>query len=146
MFSALANHPTIAFDLDVEPELEVDADPDQLFRVIMNLCRNAAQALEADTDPAIVRRIGLHASRGGTIVVIRISDTGPAFRIGRVKISSRRSRGVRRGGTGLGLAICAELVRLHGGTIELLDVSSGAAFEITIPDRVIELKRGRRLG
>lgn len=143
----LANHPTIAFDLNIEPELEVDADPDQLFRVIMNLCRNSAQALEADTDPAIVRRIGLHASRGGAIVVIRISDTGPGVPDrARENLFKAFQGGVRRGGTGLGLAICAELVRLHGGTIELLDVSSGAAFEITIPDRVIELKRGRRLG
>ena len=33
------------------PGLEVDADPDQLFRVLVNLCRNAVQALEGDREP-----------------------------------------------------------------------------------------------
>lgn len=143
----LVGHPTIEFEMNVGHDLEVDADPDHLFRVIMNLCRNSAQALEADTDPAIVKRIALEATRGGSVVIIRISDTGPGVPDrARENLFKAFQGGVRRGGTGLGLAICSELVRLHGGTIELIDVSTGAVFEITIPDRVIELKRGRRLG
>jgi signal transduction histidine kinase len=143
----LVGHPSIEFEMNVGHDLEVDADPDHLFRVIMNLCRNSAQALEADTDPAIVKRIALEATRGGSVVIIRISDTGPGVPDrARENLFKAFQGGVRRGGTGLGLAICSELVRLHGGTIELIDVGTGAVFEITIPDRVIELKRGRRLG
>jgi signal transduction histidine kinase len=43
--------------------------------------------------------------------------------------------GARKGGSGLGLAISAELIRAHGGEIELLEPARGAAFRITIPDR-----------
>ena len=41
----------------------------------------------------------------------------------------------RKGGTGLGLAVAQELVAAHGGTIRLLEIDNGAAFEIDIPDR-----------
>ncbi len=141
----LANHPVIDFEARVGHDIEVDADPDHLFRVLMNLCRNAVQALEADSDPAIVKRISLLAERSGSVVVIRVADTGPGVPDrARANLFKAFQGGVRRGGTGLGLAICAELVRVHGGTIELIGTGQGATFELTIPDRVIELKRGRR--
>jgi len=141
----LVNHPAITFETSVDDDLEVDADPDQLFRVLMNLCRNAAQALETDTDHVIVRRITLEAGRRGTVVTIRVADTGPGVpERARDNLFKAFQGGVRRGGTGLGLAICAELVRAHGGSIELVNTGRGALFEISIPDRVIELKRGRR--
>jgi signal transduction histidine kinase len=47
---------------------------------------------------------------------------------------------MRTGGTGLGLAIAAEIVRLHGGEIKLVDGTIGAAFRITIPDRPVDLE------
>jgi len=43
----------------------------------------------------------------------------------------------RKGGTGLGLAVAQELVAAHGGSIRLLEIDHGAAFEIEIPDRGI---------
>ncbi|MEJ1157125.1 sensor histidine kinase [Prosthecomicrobium sp. N25] len=141
----LAGHGTIRFDAQVPRDLEIDADPDQLFRVLMNLMRNAMQALDGDLDPAIVRRIGVTAERRGTVVVIRISDTGPGVPPrARENLFKAFQGGFRRGGTGLGLAICAELVRAHGGTVELLDRAPGATFEISIPDRVIELRAAQR--
>jgi hypothetical protein len=50
----------------------------------------------------------------------------------------------KAGGTGLGLAIAAELVRAHGGDINLVDGTIGATFRITIPDRAVELGARRR--
>ena len=51
----------------------------------------------------------------------------------------------RAGSTGLGLAISAELARAHGGQLTLLDESTeGAVFQVAIPDRVSELRPGRR--
>ena len=130
----------IRFEIDVDKALEIDADPDHLFRVLLNLVRNAAQALEADADPAIVRRITVRARRSGTVVSLQVSDTGPGVPArARDKLFRPFEGGVRRGGIGLGLAICAELVRAHGGTIELLDGVPGATFEITIADRVVDL-------
>jgi signal transduction histidine kinase len=133
----LVDHPTISFDNQVPGGLEIDADPDQLFRVLVNLCRNAMQALDSDLGPAVVRRLTVSAARQGATVLIRVEDTGPGVpERARASLFRAFSDGTRPGGTGLGLAIAAELVRAHGGSITLVDHSGpGAIFEIVIPDR-----------
>lgn len=133
----LVGHPTIAWENRVPADLEVDADPDQLFRVLVNLCRNAMQAMEGDDDPSIVRRLSLAASRTGGTVTITVEDSGPGVpEKARAHLFRAFQGGARPGGTGLGLAIAAELVRAHGGTIALVErPGPGATFEIVIPDR-----------
>jgi len=135
----------IGFSVDMAANLEIDADPDQIFRVLLNLVRNASQAFEADTDPSLVKRITVSATRSGSVVTIRVADTGPGVpEEARQNLFRPFQGGFRRGGTGLGLAICAELVRAHGGSIELVERGPGATFELTIPDRVIDLARVER--
>jgi len=135
----------VRFAIEIPPGLEVDADPDQLFRLLLNLVRNARQAFEADHEPALVKRITLSAERHGAVVTIRVRDTGPGVPArARDNLFRAFQGGVRAGGTGLGLAICAELARAHGGTVELVENGPGATFEVTIPDRVIDLSRIER--
>lgn len=132
----LTTHPRIQFVAEMAEDLEVDADPDQLFRVLMNLLRNAQLAVETDPDPAVVRRITVRGRRDGDRVTVHVADTGPGVPArAREKLFRPFEGGMRPGGTGLGLAICAELVRAHGGTIALLDDGPGATFAVTIPDR-----------
>ena len=133
----LVGHTTIEWESRVPAGLEIDADPDQLFRVLVNLGRNAIQALDGDQDPAVVRRLSIDAARAGDRVSIRVADTGPGVPDkARAHLFQAFQGAVRPGGTGLGLAIAAELVRAHGGTIALLETPGpGAAFEIVIPDR-----------
>ncbi|SON54059.1 Nitrogen regulation protein NR(II) [Hartmannibacter diazotrophicus] len=129
----------------VDEALEIDADPDQMFRVLVNLVRNAAQALEGPADASLVSRITLSAERVGSVVRIRVADTGPGLpEKARESLFKAFQGSMRRGGTGLGLAIAAELVRAHGGTITLLDITPGTTFEIEIPDRPVQLKDVRR--
>ena len=77
----------------VERGLRVDADPDQLFRVLLNLARNALQALEgrAPNDPGR-DQLRITGQREGAVVVIEVSDTGPGVPRRRARICSRRSR------------------------------------------------------
>jgi signal transduction histidine kinase len=129
----------------VERGLEVDADPDQLFRVLLNLARNAVQALDGrpvkDPGNAQVRVTG---RREGAVVVIEVSDTGPGLpEKARAHLFEAFQGSARSGSTGLGLAIAADLVRAHGGEIRLVDGTIGAAFRITIPDRAVELDARR---
>jgi signal transduction histidine kinase len=133
----LTGHNLIAFENDVPVGLEVDADPDQLFRVLVNLCRNAMQALEGDPDSALVRRLSVAARRDNGAVSIRVSDTGPGVpERARAHLFQAFQGAARPGGTGLGLAIAAELIRSHGGSITLIEgAGPGAVFEIVIPDR-----------
>jgi len=132
----LVGHATITFENRVPADLEIDADPEQLFRVLVNLSRNAMQALESDQDPAVVRRLTISASRDDGAVRIMVADTGPGVPAqARAHLFRAFQGSLRPGGIGLGLAIAAELVRAHRGTIELLENNSpGATFVIVVPD------------
>jgi len=132
----------------VERGLTVDADHDQLFRVLVNVARNAVQALELHgaRDPAR-DQIRITGRREGSVVVIEVSDTGPGIPDkARAHMFQAFQGSARAGGTGLGLAIAAELVRAHGGEIRLVPGTIGATFSITIPDRTVDLnsRRGER--
>ncbi len=129
----------------VERGLVVDADYDQLFRILLNLARNAVQALEsrAAGDPGR-DQIRITGRREGAVVVIEVSDTGPGFsEQARAHLFEAFQGSTRTGGAGLGLAIAAELVRAHGGEIHLVEGTIGATLRLTIPDRAVELSAHR---
>ncbi len=125
----------IAIRLDVPDDLAVDADSDQLSRVLVNLVRNAVQALAQGGAQGGPPMVLVSARRAGAAVTIRIADNGPGIaNRTRAHLFEAFTGSGRPGGTGLGLAICAEIVRAHGGTIAL-DPVPGAQFRIVIPDR-----------
>ncbi len=128
----------------VERGLKIDADQDQLFRILLNLTRNAVQALEtgATRDPSR-DQIRITGRREGAVAVIEVSDTGPGLPAATRAHLFEAFHGSSHGGAGLGLAIAAELVRAHGGEIRLIDGTIGAIFHITIPDRAIEISARR---
>ena len=139
----------IEFIAQVAPDLVVDADSEQLFRIIHNLCRNAREALAAlgEQEPDSPRRITVFGQRIGSVVGIIVDDTGPGMpRKARENLFTAFRGSARSGGTGLGLAIARELVLAHGGTIALVEKPlAGTQFRIEIPDRPISLDdyRGR---
>lgn len=132
----LAPEVGIAFDADVPEDLMVDADPDQLSRVLVNLVRNAVQALSQAGSPEGRPRIAIAAKREGASVTILVEDTGPGIpeRI-KADLFTPFQGSAHKGGTGLGLTIASELVHLHGGAIILDDADGRTRFRITIPDR-----------
>jgi signal transduction histidine kinase len=149
-------HEALGLGLDIpirwivamERGLTVEADHDQLFRVLVNLARNAMQALETRgaRDPAR-DQIRITGRREGSVAVIEVSDTGPGVpEKAQAHLFQAFQGSARSGGTGLGLAIAAELVRAHGGEIRLVPGTIGATFSISIPDRAVDLnsRRGER--
>ncbi len=138
----------IRWIVSVERGLTMEADHDQLFRVLVNVARNAVQALETrgQRDPAR-DQIRITGRREGSVVVLEVSDTGPGVpEKARAHLFQAFQGSARAGGTGLGLAIAAELVRAHGGEISLVPGTIGATFRIAIPDRAVDLssRRGER--
>jgi signal transduction histidine kinase len=128
----------IAWVLDMEDQLLVDADHEHLFRVLSNLVRNAVQALEQQGDGKD-GEIRVKGWRDGRKVFIEVSDNGPGVPAkARANIFRAFQVSTRKGGTGLGLAIAEELVAVHGGRLELLDRDKGATFLIELPDRVVK--------
>lgn len=126
----------IEFVNAVDPELEVEADAEQLFRVLSNLCRNAVQAMSGDREAALVRRLTLSTARERGAVRIFVSDTGPGLPPrARENLFAAFRGAAKSGGTGLGLAIAQELVHAHGGEITLVESGNGlTVFCITLPD------------
>ena len=123
----------------VAPDMEVDADSEQLFRILTNLARNAVQAMSTDMDGAVVRRLTVSADREGSVSRIFVEDTGPGLpTVARENLFAAFRGSARSGGTGLGLAIAHELVRAHGGTIDLVESVGGrTVFAMTIPDQPV---------
>lgn len=135
----------IEFSSTFEDSMEIDADPEQLFRVLTNLSRNAIQAMRADDTPATVKRLSITAGHMGSTVLISVQDTGPGLPPkARENLFSAFKGSARAGGTGLGLAICHELITAHGGTIELRgDNGVGTQFEIRLPQAPVSLAKHR---
>jgi signal transduction histidine kinase len=122
----------IRLECEVPHEMTVRADPEQLYRVLANLMRNARQAIMATGQPGVVRVVGREDARAWWIDV---SDTGPGLPAkAREFLFTPFQGGARKGGSGLGLAISAELVRGHGGTLTLAETgASGTRFTICLP-------------
>ncbi|MEP9386280.1 HAMP domain-containing sensor histidine kinase [Mesorhizobium sp. KR9-304] len=129
----------------VDAGFEIDADSEQLFRVLTNLSRNAIQAMTSDNGAAVVRRLTISAERIGSVSRILVTDTGPGLpRKARENLFAAFRGSARSGGTGLGLAIAHELVRAHGGSLELVESLGGrTVFSVTIPDQPVRLDEAR---
>jgi signal transduction histidine kinase len=139
--AGLASDASISWINAVERGLTIDADPDHLFRILLNLVRNAAQALENHPQgDAATQQIRVTGRREGAVTILEVSDTGPGVPAkARDHLFEAFQGSVRPGGSGLGLAIAAELVGAHGGDIHLVEGTIGATFRITLPDRPVEL-------
>jgi signal transduction histidine kinase len=120
---------------DVPADIILRADPEQLHRVLSNLVRNARQAIMSSGGAGRIRISGRDAAEGWTI---EVCDSGPGLpKKALDHLFKPFHGGARKGGTGLGLAICAELVRGHGGRLELAGTGpEGTIFRITLPDGI----------
>ena len=129
---------------DAKHSLHVDADREQLIRILTNLTRNAIQAIETRKGPNSSVRIS--GDRKGALALIFVADTGPGIPPAiRNKMFEAFQTAARAGGTGLGLAISAELLNAHGGKISVSSSDEqGTVFEISIPDQV-DTEKGRVL-
>ncbi|MDT8345213.1 MAG: HAMP domain-containing sensor histidine kinase [Thermohalobaculum sp.] len=125
---------TVALRHDLAPEARVTADPDHLYRVLLNLMRNSTEAIRAAGRPG---EIALSLVSGDDGAVITLRDTGPGMPAkARENLFRPFHGGARQGGTGLGLAIAAELVRANGGRLDLVETGPGGTrFDIHLPDR-----------
>lgn len=122
----------VACLVDVPAGLVIRADAEQLHRVLSNLIRNARQAIEATGQPGTIEIAGGEDEQDWWI---RVGDTGPGLPPkAREHLFEAFQGGARKGGTGLGLAIAAELVRGHGGRLDLLrSDAEGTEFLIRLP-------------
>ncbi len=136
-----AEFPQVAILTDFDISLpEFDADAEQLTQAVLNIVRNAAQALAGTTkDPQIrlttrvARYVTLAKKRHRLAIAVSIADNGPGIpaeirdRIFYPLVSGRE------GGTGLGLTLAQTFVAQHNGTIECESEPGRTVFTILLP-------------
>lgn len=122
----------VTFCDEVPSAMVIRADGEQIFRVLSNLIRNARQAIIATHQPGTITLRGREDDLAWWIDVI---DTGPGLPAKAQEHLFRPFQGgVRKGGTGLGLVIAADLIRGHGGRLELKKTGpEGTVFTIQLP-------------
>lgn len=122
------------FHIEVSEDLpEVLGSSAKLGQVVLNLALNAAQAIPADLDDAVVE---VRARHFDETVVIEVEDNGPGIpadiqdKVFEPFFSTKSSQE----GTGLGLAICNQTVLRMGGEIEVESTpGEGALFRVKLP-------------
>ena len=122
---------SVEVSVDAPEDIFVDADADQLTRVLTNLFVNAGQAMNGSG------RITVEARRGSGETLFLVRDEGPGVpaelrhRIFEALFTTKAK------GSGLGLALCRRIVAAHGGTISLEPSERGAVFKVSVPDAVV---------
>jgi len=112
----------------------LDADPEQLRRVVINLLGNAIDAVEAAQIATPNIRVAMGENLAGNEIWLRISDNGLGMdELTRARIFDPFFTS-REEGTGLGLALCRKIVDEHGGRVEVESApGEGTEFVISLP-------------
>ena len=108
----------VALRVAMPADLQVQADPEQLDRILVNLFKNAREAIEAAGRTAGEVSLEAETSPAGALIHIRDDGPGVPERL-RVRLFQPFAGSGRPGGAGLGLAIARELARAHGGELTL---------------------------
>lgn len=112
---------------------EIQADPDQLKEVFVNLMVNACEAM-VDKGSIVIQEEEGVSDGLGSVVRIRLTDDGPGVPDSIQDKLFQPFFSTKEEGTGLGLSIAARIVEEHGGWIDLKSrPGDGATFVITLP-------------
>jgi two-component system sensor histidine kinase HydH len=126
---SVANLPDgVEVTMDVPEGAALDADPDQLTRVLTNLLINGSQAMNGKG------HIWIDARREGAGTILHVRDDGPGVPINLRDHVFEALFTTKAKGSGLGLALCRRIAEAHGGTVSLEPSEHGASFRISIPD------------
>jgi signal transduction histidine kinase len=119
--------------IDLKDKGTARFDEGKMLRVVHNLARNAAEAMESRGGGKFT--IVVKKDKKAKEFVVTFTDTGPGIpkeiehRLFQSFVTSSK-----KGGTGLGLAIVKKIAAEHGGTISVRSSSRGATFTLRIPE------------
>ncbi len=118
--------------LELDPAAQwVRADRIQIQQVLINLVRNAVDAMEYGTEREVVISTRAIAD---DLVEIRVADTGPGIAPEHIDRLFSQFMTTKSGGMGIGLPISRTIVEAHGGTISGANrPEGGAVFSFTLP-------------
>ena len=112
-------------------------DKVQIQQVVLNLVRNAVEAMEESEPRELV--VSTIFSRSDGMVELRVADSGPGLTPEIAEHLFQPFRTTKKTGMGLGLSICREIVEAHGGQISATEnAPNGTVFSVTLPTRHTE--------
>jgi signal transduction histidine kinase len=116
------------YESDIDEEVFIPGDPNRLKQVFLNLFDNAVKYGREG------KRIEVSCTLAGDYVRIRIRDFGPGApedELDNIKMKFYKGSNSKDRGSGIGLAVCEEIVKYHGGNIELSN-AEGGGFLVTV--------------
>lgn len=127
----------VSIDMELAPDLpSLQVDRIQIQQVVLNLVRNAVEAMEG----ADIRRLTITTDRRdddgngtGECLLVEIADTGPGFPAEFRGQMFRPFHTTKETGMGLGLSICKTLVEAHGGALAMPEVEAGGLVRFCLP-------------
>jgi signal transduction histidine kinase len=134
----LLEHRLKSYDVSVmiqreQPLPEIDADPEQLKEVLVNLVVNACEAIEKG-GTIVIHEDKTNTPFEGSVAVIRVSDDGPGIDEAIREKVFEPFFTTKEEGTGLGLSIVARIIEEHGGSVAVESIEGqGATFIISLP-------------
>lgn len=109
---------------------QVLVDEGQISQVVLNMAKNACEAMEGTTQPRLLLRLSLRAGW----VDIAISDNGKGIPAGELAKLGTPFYSTKPKGTGLGLHLCYRIIDAHGGHVQAeSQVGVGTTFHIRLP-------------
>jgi len=113
--------------VELSPEsLEVQADPALVDQVLVNLVRNAVQALESTPSPRLSLRGKLEFGR----TVVQVVDNGPGIPEGLEQQIFVPFFTTRRNGSGIGLSVSRQIMLAHGGELVAASTADGTTMSL----------------
>lgn len=117
-------------DVNIAPELSLDADRVQIQQVIINLVRNGCDAVSGLKE----QRVSVAAEATDDQVSVSVRDTGQGLAVESAQDIFNWMDSPKESGMGLGLSICRTIVESHGGRIWLEHTGEGGTeFRFTLP-------------
>lgn len=131
VFSAQTANPDITYTQTLPAhEVPLMCDEGQLGQALLNILKNAAEALDGRAD----KRIALDLASSASSITLVVEDNGPGFPPDKIATLTEPYVTTRAKGTGLGLAIVKRSVEEHKGTLTLSNRENGGArVTITFP-------------
>lgn len=134
----------VRVNVSVPPELLVEAEPLEMTLAVLNLLKNAAQAMEGQTAREITMTGESAAEEDGRRTVrLIVRDVGPGMTPEALAALSRRGpkASAKADGLGLGLMLVRTVLESHGGSLKFEAASPGTAAVVTLL-RLIEQNKG----
>jgi signal transduction histidine kinase len=120
LYSSLENSGNVKLAISVNPpEMELFADENLISQVLLNLLKNALEALNGKTD-GVIRIIVKMANNNRP--EITVADNGPGIPEEIMEQVFVPFFTTRENGSGIGLSLSRQIMRLHGGSLQVRSV------------------------